>query len=244
MPFNRDSTSYILIFVAVMVGIVAISLAFVSSALQPTIKDNEVLDKKIQILSSVITDQEFTKDFVNAQYEGKVEELLVDKDGKALTIDANNKPFDIALAFNKEIRKPVEERRYPVFKYTGEDGVYYILPLEGQGLWDRIWGYVSVKSDLNTIYGSSFGHKGETPGLGAIITENWFQQQFHNKTYTDSTGKYALEILKGQGNEAAKTDLNKVDGISGATITSQGVNVMLAKGFEMYKPFFETQSEN
>lgn len=227
-----------------MVGVVAISLAFISSALQPTIKENEVLDKKIQILSSVIFDKEFTKEFVDSQYENNVEELLVDKDGKPLAIDANNQPFDVALNFNKEIRKPVEERRYPVFKYTGSEGTYYILPLEGQGLWDRIWGYVSVEGDFNTIYGSSFGHAAETPGLGALITEMWFQQQFKGKEAYDVDGEYSLEILKGQGNDAAKTSQYKVDGISGATITSQGVNVMLAKGFDMYKPFFETQSEN
>jgi Na+-transporting NADH:ubiquinone oxidoreductase subunit C len=244
VPFNRDSTSYILIFVAVMVGVVSISLAFVSSALQPTIKDNEVLDKKIQILSSVITGEKFTKEFVNSQYESKVEELLVDKDGKAITIDADNQPFTVALNFNKEIRKPEAERRYPVFKFNADSAVYYILPLEGQGLWDRIWGYVSIESDFNTIHGSSFGHKGETPGLGAIITESWFQDQFKNKEINDVTGKYALDVLKGQGNDLAKTDANKVDGISGATITSQGVNVMLAKGFGNYKPFFETESEN
>lgn len=244
MPFNRDSTSYILIFVAIMVGVVAISLAFVSSALQPTIKDNEVLDKKIQILSSVITDQEFTKDFVNAQYEGNIEEMLVDKDGNKIAVDADNKPFDIALNFNKEIRKPEEERRYPVFKYSGDNGEYYILPLEGQGLWDRIWGYVSVESDFNTIYGSSFGHKGETPGLGALITEMWFQKQFNGKKAFDVDGVYQLEVLKGQGNELAKTSAYDVDGISGATITAQGVDAMLEKGFNMYKPYFEKVSEN
>ncbi len=244
MPFNRDSTSYILIFVAIMVGVVAISLAFVSSALQPTIKDNEVLDKKIQILSSVITEQEFTKDFVNAQYEEKIEEMLVDKDGNAITVDENNKPFDIALNFNKEIRKPVEERRYPVFKYNGDNGAYYILPLEGQGLWDRIWGYVSVESDFNTIYGSSFGHKGETPGLGALITEMWFQKQFSGKEAYNADGVYSFDIMKGQGNELAKTSSYKVDGISGATITSEGVDVMMQKGFEMYQPFFQKVSEN
>lgn len=244
MPFNRDSTSYILIFVAIMVGVVAISLAFVSSALQPTIKENEVLDKKIQILKSVISDQEFTKDFVNAKYESSIEELLVDKDGKVIPTDANNQPFTVVLNFNKEIRKPEAERRYPVFKFNGDNGMYYILPLEGQGLWDRIGGYISISSDFNTIHGSSFNHKGETPGLGAIITEKWFQDQFQNKEINDASGVYALDIMKGQGNELAKTNPNKVDGISGATITSQGVNAMLAKGYKMYQPYFEKESEN
>ena len=104
MPFNRDSTSYILIFVAVMVGIVAISLAFVSSALQPTIKDNEVLDKKIQILSSVITDQEFTKDFVDSQYEGKVEELLFEEfPGEGIRQMQSDQDLESSLPIGNEI---------------------------------------------------------------------------------------------------------------------------------------------
>ncbi|CAN5392280.1 Na(+)-translocating NADH-quinone reductase subunit C [soil metagenome] len=237
MPFNRDSNSYIIIFVAVMVGIVAISLAFMNSALQPTIKENEVLDKKAQILSSVIVGKELTKDFVDSEYKSKIEEFLVDSAGNLLPADASNKPFNVD--FRKEIRKPEGKRTYPVFKYTDGAESYYIFPLEGQGLWDRIWGYISVKGDFNTIHGSSFGHKGETPGLGAIIVENWFTGQFHDKKAFNNEGVYALDVLKGQGNAAVKTDPYKVDGISGATITSQGVNAMLAKGFDMYKPFFD-----
>lgn len=244
MPFNRDSNSYILIFVAIMVGVVSISLAFISSSLKPTIKANVVLDQKIQILSSVVFDEEFNKEFVDNEYATKIEELLIDKDGNLVESDSAKTAFNVALNFNKEIRKPEEERAYPVFKYNGDGESYYIFPLEGQGLWDRIWGYVAVKEDFNTIYGSSFDHKGETPGLGALITEDWFKKQFREKKIFDTEGAYALQVLKGQGNEKAKTDPYSVDGLSGATVTAQGVDAMLNKGFEMYKPFFEKTSEN
>lgn len=241
MPFNRDSNSYIIIFVAIMVGVVAISLAFMNSALKPTIKENEVLDKKAQILSSVISGKELTKEFVNTEYNSKIEELLVDSAGN-IVADATTKAFDVD--YRKEIRKPQSERHYPVFKYTDGAESYYIVPLEGQGLWDRIWGYLAIKGDFNTIHGSSFGHKGETPGLGALITESWFTEPFKNKKLYNEEGEYEFGILKGRGNELAKTSPYKVDGLSGATITADGVNAMLAKGSGFYRPFFNKQSEN
>lgn len=241
MQFNRDSNSYILIFVAIMVGVVAVSLAFVNTALTPTIKGNEVLSKKIQILSSVVSGVEFTPEFVTNEYNTKVEEFFVDSLGDIVT-DAAGKPFD--LDFKKELRKPAGERNYPVFKYKGDKETYYVIPLEGSGLWDRIWGYLAVKEDFVTIHGSSFGHKGETPGLGALITEDWFTSQFSNKRLFSPEGKYELDIMKGRGNAQVKTDVYKVDGLSGATITAQGVEDMLYKVVGFYRPFFEKQKVN
>ena len=83
---------------------------------------------------------------------------------------------------NIEQKKPLEQQYLPVFNATPDDGEkVIILPVEGKGLWGPIYGYVSLKSDMNTIYGVTFDHKGETPGLGAEINTTAFESMFHRK---------------------------------------------------------------
>lgn len=247
MSLDRESNGYIVIFLLVMVLIVAVSLSFVNSALKPTITRNQVVDTKSQILKSVVeipagqTAAEFlTEDFVLNEYNRKVEELLVDAEGNIIPADkADASPFQIARDFKKELKREPADRRYPVFKYSGTTDTYYIIPLSGLGLWDAIWGYLALKEDFVTVRGAAFDHKGETPGLGAIITEDWFQQQFGGKQIFDESGDYRLSVLKGQGNPQVGNSPFLVDGISGATLTAQGVDAMLAKGADMYQPYFE-----
>jgi len=244
VAFNKESNGFIFIFLTVMVLVVATSLSFVSEALKPIITKNEEIDKKTQILKSVIIVPEaeektkFTKDFVESTYQTGITEMVVDYQGN---VKEGVNAFK--LDFKKELKKPEAERSYPVYKYTEGAEAYYIISLEGLGLWDRIWGYMAVNKDLNTIKGATFDHKGETPGLGARITEYGFRSQFQKeKLFSDN--EYNFSILKGEANEAAVTDAYKVDGLSGATITSTGVNDMLEKCVKLYQPFFDLTKQN
>ena len=113
---------------------------------------------------------------------------------------------------------------------------FYVIPLRGAGLWDAIWGYIALDQDLNTIKGVVFDHKGETPGLGAEITQAWFQERFHDKKIEDASGDFVgVSVLKSgsQGND------NAVDAISGATITSRGVEDMIKERLAHYLPYFK-----
>ena len=86
------------------------------------------------------------------------------------------------VVLKNEQKKPLEEQYLPVFRAEPDDGEkVIILPVEGKGLWGPIYGYVSLKSDMNTIYGVTFDHKGETPGLGAEINTTAFESMFHGK---------------------------------------------------------------
>ena len=95
---------------------------------------------------------------------------------------------------------------------------------------------MAIEKDLKTVRGVTFDHKSETPGLGAEITTEWFQEQFANKKIRDQKQFTSVEVLKGTGN-----NLNEysVDGISGATITAKGVDKMLREDIQMYLPYFE-----
>ena len=118
-----------------------------------------------------------------------------------------------------------------VFVATIEDGsVKYIIPMHGAGLWGAIWGYMALNDDKNTIYGTFFNHDSETPGLGGEITTRDFQTRFNKKHILGDAG-YAVEIVKG---EAAG---EQVQAISGATITSKGVETMINTTLEEYKEF-------
>lgn len=104
-----------------------------------------------------------------------------------------------------------------------------VVRVDGKGLWGAIWGYVIVAEDGSTIKGVTFAHKSETPGLGANITEERFTSQFVGKQLRDLDGNFtSVRVLKkGKSPEVAKA--NRVDAISGATLTSKGVDEMLLK---------------
>ncbi len=241
MSFNKESNGYIFTFLVGMVLVVATLLSFITSALSPIIDQNVELDKKTQILQSVIIvteeaeDTTFTKDFVESTYGGNITEMVVNSEGETIGDNA------FELDFKKELKKDLADRNYPVYEYEKDGKVNYIIPLEGLGLWDRIYGYLALEDDFNTIRGASFGHVGETPGLGARLTEYWFRSQFQGKKLYGDDGSFALDVLKGEGNAGVDEKGGyKVDGMSGATITSDGTEDMLAKCVDLYQPFFNT----
>jgi Na+-transporting NADH:ubiquinone oxidoreductase subunit C len=115
------------------------------------------------------------------------------------------------------------------------------MSVRGNGLWDKIWGYIALKDDFNTIVGTSFGHVAETPGLGAEIKDNPnFSKQFVGKKIYEGDEYVSVAVLKG----GSRRNAHQVDGISGATITSRGVDEMLYKGISPYLPYFESQKVN
>ena len=117
------------------------------------------------------------------------------------------------------------------------DGIKsYIIPLRGKGLWGPIWGYIAIKDDLNTVYGAVFDHKSETPGLGAEINRPFFQDPFIGKTIFEEGVFTSILVIKGGADEG---DNHAVDGISGGTITSDGVSDMLKERLEKYLPYFD-----
>ena len=115
----------------------------------------------------------------------------------------------------------------------------YVFPVYGAGLWGAIWGYVALNSDKDTVYGVYFSHASETPGLGAEIAPPQFQGEFPGKK-TLENGEIALGVVK--NGKVEKPDY-QVDGISGGTITSVGVDAMLKTCLNSYKNFLTNNNE-
>ncbi len=231
------SNSYHVIYAAVMTVIVAVLLSLAAVGLKPFQDKNIALEKKTNILTCVlgtgISDKEDVE--IETTYGKRISEAVVNSNGEAI---AGVAAFDVDIL--KEVKKPIAERMLPLYTYKNDDGsTYYIMPVVGNGLWGPIWGFVALQEDFNTVVGASFGHKGETPGLGAEITTGWFTDQFKGEKLLNKGGEYALRILKGRGN--AKADQpNFVDGVSGATVTTNGADEMLLNGYQNYKTYFQS----
>lgn len=242
----QHSTNYVLLYTMGMTVIVAVVLAGMFSSLKDIHTENERNYNKKQLLSSLNNYGSFAKDGVKldklpdaevATIFDKVETTVINNEGNEVQgINA------VDVDMEKEEKKPLADRQYPVYIYAGEGGEkIYILSVRGNGLWDKIWGWVAVKNDENkSVVGAAFGHKGETPGLGAEISDNnsW-KKQFSDGKQLFEDGNYTSVLVKKGG---AKKPKVQVDGISGATITCDGVTEMLNRGLEIYMPYLNAQN--
>ncbi len=230
------SNRFTFIYAIVLSVITAVLLAFASEGLKPFQDANIALDKKTSILRSVrVIDAE--RAAIEKIYAERVKELVVNNKGDELSNVATNE-----IVLKDELAKPVDQRRLPLYVYTGDDSKKrYVVPLQGVGLWGPIWGYISIEEDFNTVYGAFFDHKSETPGLGAEIAEKPFQQQFQGKKIMGNDNNFvSVHVMK----KAAKSDVgpeHRVDGISGGTITSNGTDKMLRDWLEPYLGWFGKQ---
>lgn len=225
---DRNSNNYTFIYASVMVILVAAILSIAAMALKPMQKKNMEIEKKQNILSSI----NIAATAKNAEeiYARKiVNSYVVNSQGEVIEGNA----FDVDLRLQKT--RPLEQRQLPVFEFQTDDGLKYIFPLRGTGLWGPIWGYIALNDDLNTIYGANFDHQGETPGLGAEISTPAFQEQFKGKTIFDAAGNL-VSIIVAKSNESAPVE-HRVDAISGGTITSKGLEQMLLDDLRSYQNF-------
>lgn len=225
------SNRYIFIYSAVMVVIVAIALTIVAVLLKPKQEYNQRVEKMQNILISVHI--ESTPKNAEELYKKYITESLVVNSKGDVKEGVN--AFEVEMQL--ENKKKSEEKNLPIFICNNEQGQkYYIVPVRGKGLWGPIWGYVSFKEDLNTIVGAQFGHKGETPGLGAEINTPKFQDEFVNKTILNDDGSFvSVMVVKGG---APDSDIHGVDAISGGTITSKGLEAMLRDCIKEYTVYF------
>ena len=231
---SRESNLYTFLFVGIMIVGIASILAFTSQTLKP-MQDENVKNEKMQNILSTVGINVSREEAEKSYKKYIVEELALKIDG---SINENINPFsDLNLA--KELKKDYEDQHFPLYVAEINSEKYYIIELRGTGLWDAIWGYISLKSDFNTVNGVSFDHKGETAGLGAEITKDWFKESFKDEKIFNSNGQLVgIKVLKGNNdpNNIDKDD-HEVDAISGSTITGDGVTDMIYERVNNYLPY-------
>lgn len=235
------STKYIYTFALIMTVLVALMLAGSKVVLDPIAKKNEDIFNKRQILEAISVPLEeagkplatLSNEEVLGIFEKQVEQRVVMADGETVEgMQAIN--VDMAA----ERKKDLSERMYPVYDVSIDGKSYYIFSVRGTGLWDAIWGNVALQEDLNTVAGVSFDHAGETPGLGAEIKDNakWRSQFVGKKIYK---GNEFVSVYVRKGGARQDNIEYEVDGLSGATVTADGVTKMLYSGLKAYEPYME-----
>lgn len=244
---DKNSNAYTFIFSIVLVIVVAAGLAFTATSLSEKQGINVRAEKMQDILHAVGIDTTtvdgqsvfLSRELAEDSYKKYiVEELALKADG---SVDESVDAFDIDLA--DEIRKPVDKQVFPLYIAEIKGERYYIIPLRGFGLWDAIWGYMGLKDDVNTVTGTIFDHAGETAGLGAEITKDWFQDSFKEEKILDEDGNLVgVAVVKGYTGGNNKDD-HAVDGISGSTLTANGVTNMIQERLKHYVPYFQENTD-
>jgi len=234
---QRNGNLYTLLFAAVICVICSFCLAISYQFLHPLQVKNIELDKQKNILiaARIVSPSDLPKmssDQVGKMFQDSFEGSVIDLQGNILT---DFTPKDINL------RK--EKQKLIVYKgkiaQTNEN--VYVIPIFGKGLWSTMYGYFALEQDLNTVKGITFYQHGETPGLGAEVEREWFTHNFVGKKILDSEGNLvSIKILKGKVSDAPVAIQNhSVDGISGATLTCDGVSDFLLVTLKKYEPYFK-----
>ena len=246
MAINRDSNGYTILFAVVMVVLVGGILAFLATALKPAQEANISNEKMQNILQAIGLEElnDITRKEAGEKFnEYIVERITLDFEGNEVERKSNTDNFDSPTdAFNIDLLKEYrtieskKDRHYPLFVCEIKGEKFYVVPVVGKGLWAAVWGYIGLRADGSTVNGAVFDHKSETPGLGSEINKDAFESQFIEKTFDDGGSFTTIKVLK------PGLDLNKhqVDGISGGTFTSVGVEEMLERTIEVYYDYFKT----
>ncbi|MEZ7495107.1 Na(+)-translocating NADH-quinone reductase subunit C [Leeuwenhoekiella aequorea] len=238
---NTDKNSYTIIFAVVMVLVVGSLLAFTASSLKPAITENERFEKQQNILYAMGINENvegavnfIPTDKVEAEFSKYIKEQLVIQNGK---ISKDTAAYLIDL--KGQLAEDKEDRKLPLFIGEKEGESYYIIPLYGKGLWDAIWGFVSLDKNF-VVQGVYFDHKGETPGLGANIKERYFMDDFTGEEIMSGTQFEGISVAKGNNDPLNdRKDDGKVDALAGATITGNGVTAMINSTVKLYIPYLK-----
>jgi Na+-transporting NADH:ubiquinone oxidoreductase subunit C len=193
---------------------------------------NLLLDIRKNILKSVdLYQPEMADDEVNRIFDERMVGLVLDRDGK---VQEGRRPQDV----DRE-KEPDALLLYQCL--DGSGGVMaYTFPIQGQGLWSTVYGYLALEGSLDAVRGITFYKHGETPGLGGEIEQPWFQEQFVGKRILGENGEIvSVTVVKGSAAALHASELEHyVDGISGATITSRAVSKMIMDSLQAYEPYF------
>lgn len=250
MAINKESQVFTLVFTVVMVVVVATVLSLTALGLKEPQDENMKQETMQSILSSIQVKVERSEasgvftDYVKNRY-------ILNSKGEVIStvsgpVQAKSTPEKDA--FNIDVKKQYRDKTladtdkvYPLFECEKDGNTYYVIPLVGTGLWGPIWGYIALEDDMNTVFGATFDHKTETPGLGAEINQAWFQEPFVGEKIFDNNGEFvSIKVMKGGAPEG---DEHGVDAITGGTITSNGVTNMLKNTLEVYVPYFKKNSD-
>ena len=231
---NTNKNSYIIIYSAVLVIVVAFLLAYIFQALKPMQDVNVALDKKKQILAALNIRE--LGDVESAEKYKEVVKADMIVDANAQVVEAGEQGGENA-AF-KLNSADYKAGKLAVYDCEVDGKKKYVIPVYGMGLWGPIWGYIALDDDKNTVFGAYFNHDSETAGLGAEIKDSkaWQDQFIGKKIFSADGQKIAIAVKK---KSDVKNPASECDAVTGVTLTSDGVSLMLQDCFAKYVNFLK-----
>jgi len=248
MSSNKETFGKTVAFVFAVCIVCAALVSFSAVSLKPMQTANKLLDKQTKILETAgLLQAGMTSKEIVAKYNKVVEARMIDLDSGKF-IEGNPDMFDERRNSRDASKSDKPKDDIAGINRRSHDAVVYlvrdeagkvdtvVLPIVGSGLWDLMFGYVGLESDLNTVKSVIYSDHKETPGLGAeVMNPRWKALWPGKKIYNDA-GEVKAMLVKGG---AKPNDLHGVDALSGATLTSNGVTNTLRFWFgeEGYAPF-------
>lgn len=249
---NINSNGYVLGFAVAVCVIMSAALAVTANSLKPAQDAAAEFDrqKNVMMAAGLVTPTDTRpRPALEQVYREKVREVVVDTTTGAVLGD--KKPDDVT-AMNKQAvkeavgadaKKAAANRYRAVAISKGDDGTStYVLPISGKGLWSTIYGYLALQDDLATVRGVTFYKHGETPGLGGECENPVWCAQWQGKTILDANKKLVgIEVKKGKVDPGiAAEKAHKVDGLSGATITCNGITKFVKADLTAFDKYLAT----
>ena len=225
----------LLIFATIVCVTCSLILSAASSVLRNRQEQNVEVDRRINVLQAFgepVKDNNgkkiVTADEVNRTFDKHIEEIILDaQTGEVLDATAS-----AAVTPEEKTKKT----KLPLYRWRENGKVTrYAIPISGPGLWGKIYGYLALDKDLATVLGATFYKHIETPGLGAECSRPWFQNNFKGLVLWKNGKLQDFKVVKGKAPEGSKT---QVDGISGATITGNGITSFVNEDMHLYNIYF------
>lgn len=242
------SNGYIFGFAAVICVVCSVTLSGVSLSLREKQELNRERDLHKNILNALGLPEgggALDGPTIDALWEERVAQRFLTPDGKpatdSLDQDGNGvlEQVDVDIA-RKKAGDGTPELLSVYLRMDGDAVGAIAMPMNGKGLWGPISGYLALDSAATTVTGATFAAPKETPGLGAEIQEPKFVSQWVGKKLNKGSGPAPIRVVKGEASNICPDNLDQcVDGVSGATITSRGVDAMVASAVDHYDAFLK-----
>lgn len=248
----KDSITKTFTVAALLAIVCAIIVSFASVSLKERQKQNKALDTQTNILraAGLVGPSEKVSAAKAEELMARSAAVVVDMTTGEIAADANadevqnDKTNVLTLDKADDVAgiKTIPQKQV-VYVFYGDDGApqTLLLPIVGTGLWSTMYGFLSLESDATTVAHLVFYDHGETPGLGGEISNPAWTAKWEGKSTIDATGAAALRVVKGTVAADDPNAANMVDGISGATLTGNGVTNTMAfwLGEKGYGPFLQ-----
>lgn len=234
MSKNNDTFSKTMLVVLSSCLICALVVSTSAIVLRPKQQEQRLLDQRRNILAAAgIAASEGD---INKKYEQYIDARVIDlASGDFIELDGNVfNQYKAAKDPKDNVKVPAEKDVAGVRYIAKQANVYvahddagnvesYIVPVHGQGLWSTMYAFLAVAPDGNTVKALVYYDQGETPGLGGEVQNPEWAGKWVGKELYDANGHAALQVVKGGAQPSNPNYVHQVDALSGATLTSNGV---------------------